>query len=262
MATLAYAELDPATGALTYACAGHPPPLLVPASGPPRLLWDGRSTPLGSSFDCGPRGQATDLLGPADTILLYSDGLVERRDAGILQGLDDLVAVAGRATGGPPSHLVDRVLDAMLGDELEDDVCVLVVRRSARAETFRHTFPAAPSEVARVRRALTVWLDELELAPQRRRDVVLAVSEAAANAAEHAYAFDGEGIVEVEAWIEAGELHVTVRDAGRWRPRRSETDRGRGQMIMESLMRDVSVETGDRGTTVRMSTPVTEEVTV
>ena len=49
MATLAYAELDPRTGELRYACAGHPPPVLVPAGVPyPRLLWDGRSTPLGA----------------------------------------------------------------------------------------------------------------------------------------------------------------------------------------------------------------------
>ena len=50
-ATLAYAEVDLGTGHVRFACAGHPPPLLVEPGSDPRFLWDGRSTPLGMPVD-------------------------------------------------------------------------------------------------------------------------------------------------------------------------------------------------------------------
>ena len=104
-----------------------------------------------------------------------------------------------------------------------------------------------------MRRALTAWLEQAGIAPERTRDVALAASEAAANAAEHAYAFDGRSLVHVEAWLSDGELHVSVRDAGRWRQPLGETDRGRGRTIMDALMRIVTIDSGEHGTVVRMS---------
>ena len=72
-----------------------------------------------------------------------------------------------------------------------------LVRRVAPGLRFSHSFPASPGEVARMRRVFAAWVDGVSLEPARRRDVVLAVAEAAANAAEHAYRFDGTGIVHV-----------------------------------------------------------------
>lgn len=257
MATLALAKLDPSDGCLVYACAGHPPPLLVAEGGESRLLWDGRSVPLGSS-SAGERQEASARLAPGDTIVLYTDGLIERRDQGISVGLDSLVEVATRSSNGHPSVLVDRLLAALVdGDSQEDDVCVLAVCRQP-AERFVYAFPAAPRELSTMRAALFAWLADVGFEPDRRYDVVLAASEAAANAAEHAYGFDGTGLVQVEADLSDGELRLSVRDRGTWRAPDPETGRGRGRTIMEALMRDVTISHDDGGTVVDMRAPAEE----
>src|SRR5262249_54768315 len=69
MTTTAYAELDVPSGHLRYACAGHPPPLVVTADGEPRFLWGGRSGPLG--IDMRTRPEEEDRLAPGDTLVLY-----------------------------------------------------------------------------------------------------------------------------------------------------------------------------------------------
>lgn len=259
MATLAYAVLDLDEGRLTYACAGHPPPLLVPMDGPPRLLWEGRSTPLGSSF-AGAREEAVDWLAPGDTIVLYTDGLVERRTDGMSAGLDALLEVASRAAGDEPSTLVDRILESLLVDEtLDDDVCVLAVRRVPANVRFARSFVADRGEVAAMRRAFTSWLEQLDVAPELRRDAVLALSEAAANAAEHAYSFDRRGVVRVEALVTGNGLQLSVRDHGTWRRPRPQTERGRGLTIIEALTQDVRIDRTANGTTVRMRVPMNGE---
>jgi serine phosphatase RsbU (regulator of sigma subunit) len=128
MATLAYAVLDTASGSFTYACAGHPPPLFVPHHGEPRLLWDGRTAPLGS-FSGSNAEEATDRLGRSDMLVLYTDGLIERRTEGIGDGLDRLLASVPNPPGAP-GDLVDHLLrSCLVEDEQEDDVCILAVRR-------------------------------------------------------------------------------------------------------------------------------------
>jgi serine phosphatase RsbU (regulator of sigma subunit) len=127
MATVAYGELDLGSGLVTYVCAGHPPPLLLPAEGGGRLLWEGRSTPLGA-FVTGERDEATVQLGPGDRLLLYTDGLIERRDRGLDDGLDALVETALRSRGEPLGDSVRTLTQDMLRDErARDDVCALLL---------------------------------------------------------------------------------------------------------------------------------------
>ena len=144
MATLAYAELDLENGLLTYACAGHPPPLLVGSDGA-RLLWEGRSLPLGASFHGHQRTQATDRLAAGESILLYTDGLVEDRKRGISSGLDLLLEVAVEMGSHAPSSLVGVIVGRLVAEiDNEDDVCVLAVRRALTPSRFVHEFPALP----------------------------------------------------------------------------------------------------------------------
>jgi serine/threonine-protein kinase RsbW len=256
MATLAYAELDLEDGTLTYACAGHPPPLLLGSDGG-RLLWEGRSLPLGASFEGHERTQATDCLAAGESLLLYTDGLVEDRARGISSGLDLLLEVAVQAGADPPSALVDVVVGRLVVEiDNEDDVCVLAVRRALSRTRFVHEFPASPGEVRKMRHALSGWLVALGLDPEQTHDVLLAVSEAAANSVEHGYDFDAAGNVRLEAWTNDGSVHVAVHDAGAWRAPLERAERGRGRAIMQALMRDVSFETENGGTVVRMRLPI------
>jgi hypothetical protein len=126
MATMAYAELDLQSGRLRYACAGHPPPLLLPTAGSARFLWDGRSTPLGASVQGQPREEGDVFLTPGDRLLLCTDGLFERRDRGIDVGLELVRVNAERQRDRPVAQAVTALTDVMLQDEQgRDDVCVL-----------------------------------------------------------------------------------------------------------------------------------------
>lgn len=128
MATVAYAELDLATGRVRYACAGHPPPVLVPAAGDPVLLWDGRSTPLGAFVRPQPRSQAELRLAPGDRLLVYTDGLIERRDRGLDEGLEVLRDTAAGLRGHALGEAVRGLTSRLLVDErTRDDVCVLLL---------------------------------------------------------------------------------------------------------------------------------------
>ena len=123
-ATLAYAEVDLEAGAMRFSAAGHLPPLLhVPGAGP-RLLMDGRSAPLGSPQPGAPRPEALVALPRGARLLLYTDGLIERRREAIDVGLDRLLAATARAAGDAAA-IVDRLASTLIPPESEDDVCVL-----------------------------------------------------------------------------------------------------------------------------------------
>ena len=78
LATIVYAELDLARGDLHYVCAGHPPPVLM-VGGDVRFLEDGRTTPLVALPEPSRVVAGRASLPPGSTLVLYSDGLIERR---------------------------------------------------------------------------------------------------------------------------------------------------------------------------------------
>ncbi|WP_242454057.1 SpoIIE family protein phosphatase [Bailinhaonella thermotolerans] len=126
--SLAYMVVEPGTGEGMLALAGHPPPLLVSATGEATLCDGEPGTPLGWPTT---RRQFRFCVPPGSTAVLYSDGLVENRKRGLHAGLDELVSVATDAPPevvSSPHMLLDFLVDRMLsGYEQDDDVTVLAV---------------------------------------------------------------------------------------------------------------------------------------
>jgi serine phosphatase RsbU (regulator of sigma subunit) len=113
---------DPPTRVLTWAQAGHPPPVLVRGSG----AWP-LDPPAGILLGAGRAGYEASCvtLEPGDLLLLYSDGLIERRDRSLEEGLAKL---AGAAAGiGDPEEVITAVLAALGTTDTEDDTCVVAV---------------------------------------------------------------------------------------------------------------------------------------
>lgn len=129
MTTLAYAELDLDSGMLVLACAGHPPPAMTVPDGPAGFLWDGRSTPLDAAAEPSPRPESTVTLAPGATVVLFTDGLFERVDRPLQEGLDLVLAELDEHRHEPAATLADAVTDAALaGRQTTDDVCLLALR--------------------------------------------------------------------------------------------------------------------------------------
>ncbi|MGH3392374.1 MAG: SpoIIE family protein phosphatase [Actinomadura sp.] len=127
--TVAYAVIDPETGIGVLSNAGHPPPLLIPHGGTlARLSSSEAGTPLGWPSQ---RQQTSFSIESGNTVVFYSDGLVENRRRGVDAGLDELVGIAADAPQdvvGDPEILVDFLVDRMLaGYEQDDDVTVLAL---------------------------------------------------------------------------------------------------------------------------------------
>jgi PAS domain S-box-containing protein len=249
MATVLYLVLDRETGEVSFSAAGHPPPLMLTPDGP-HFLEGGRSVPIGAS-DPAVFREANAVLPPGSSLLLYTDGLVERRDEALDERLDKLAAVAGGA-GEDLDVLCERVIDAVLGQgEPGDDVALLAVRPlPAAADRISLTLPAEPASLAGLRRRLARFLHATGASDLEQYEVTLTICEAAGNAIEHAYG-PGDATYEVEVALVSGELVATVRDRGNWRERRGE-HRGRGLNIIEKLMDDVNVTAEAEGTVVTM----------
>ncbi len=132
LATVVHAVLDTGDGTLRYACAGHPPPLLLRTDGTASFLAGGRSPLLGVAPG-ERRAEGTTRLGAGDTLVLYTDGLIERPghslDAGMAAMVERAVAI-----GGDPVRLADGLL-AGVPSPRRDDVAVLCVRLVADRAT-------------------------------------------------------------------------------------------------------------------------------
>jgi hypothetical protein len=127
-ATALVAVIDSAGGVLRYAIAGHPPAVLVDADGSAELLTEPLGPPLGLA---GSRyGEGERLLAAGSALILYSDGLVERRLTSLEETIADLVQSASGKYAATAEEICDRVTGRLLsGVELFDDACVLVAMR-------------------------------------------------------------------------------------------------------------------------------------
>ncbi|MET7887317.1 SpoIIE family protein phosphatase [Streptomyces avermitilis] len=190
IATCVYAVHDPNEGRLVYASAGHLPILVRDDSGIVLRADEPTGPPLGTGGWMHASGSVP--LGPGSTAVLYTDGLVERRD----QDLDEGIAALSRALAGAtgtPQVVCDRLVrSAGVTADHDDDVAVLVLQHPARtghdSDLFRNAalellggVEAAPRARAFASGVLTSWRFPTEL-----HDLgVLAASELVANSLQH-----------------------------------------------------------------------------
>jgi anti-sigma regulatory factor (Ser/Thr protein kinase) len=246
-ATAMMLAFDPSNGILTYASAGHPPALVMPPGGEPWLLDGARSTPLGvEPGNAYP--EAVAQIVPGTTVLVYTDGLIERRGETLEDGLARLRTAAGDESD--PQRLLDVVLEALTGERRDDDVALLAMRYVTVPRRFELRLASDARSVSRFRAETKDWLDGAGVSARDIDDLVLAVSEACSNAVEHAGVADGEVLLAAE--FRDDELVITVQDSGRWQPPHLRFERGRGFRILRALMDDVQVSRRGAGTEVRM----------
>lgn len=147
MATLTYAVLDPNARTLSFASAGHPPPLLVGPDGLASYLMEGRSAPLGVTKAA--QAEATVTIRPGSTLVLYTDGLIESRRGSIDKSMEALRTAVEGHHGDLDSLLDDRVLRPPRPESSGDDVALLMVRLlPAPTGDLQLLLPAEPQALA------------------------------------------------------------------------------------------------------------------
>jgi serine phosphatase RsbU (regulator of sigma subunit)/anti-sigma regulatory factor (Ser/Thr protein kinase) len=248
---------------LRWSNAGHLPPLLLHPDGRTELLWRPADLPLQVDAD-RPRHDHDHLLPPGSTVLLYTDGLVERRDAVLDEGLDWLCASAGALADRPLEEFCDALL-AQLPAAVDDDIALLAIRAHpedvpAAAEDGDAEeaveLPASPSSPRRARLWLRTVLGGWEVADEVLEDATLVVTELVANAVDHAGTPSTLTVRRGD-----GELHVRVRDtrpgpAPQLRAVDPHAPRGRGLQMVDALAAGWGVTPHDDGKTVWAVLPV------
>ncbi|PZS21505.1 MAG: PAS domain S-box protein [Pseudonocardiales bacterium] len=128
--TVFCAILDRGTGAVCYSCAGHLPAIIARAAGGTELLDDARGVPLATA-DVARRGAGAKLA-PGDTVLLYTDGLVERRRRSLDDGIDSAREILAENYHLAPAAIAERLAAGLLSDGHDDDVAYLIYQHAGR----------------------------------------------------------------------------------------------------------------------------------
>ncbi|MFE6488899.1 SpoIIE family protein phosphatase, partial [Streptomyces sp. NPDC057757] len=247
--------LNTDTGQLTYSSAGHPPGILAHPDGTTRLLEDGRSLPL-AVRPGNPRPEGACTIPARSTLLLYTDGLVERRRRPLTVGIEEASEALQDGRGIAVDDLATDVMSRLAPAEgYDDDVALLLYRHPAPLEM---SFPAESSQLAPVRKTLRGWLDQCDLPPTTVQNILVAAGEACANAVEHGHRDAPGNTIYFRAEAYVDNLHLTIADTGRWKAPQPElnTHRGRGMSLMRALMQQVTITPGPSGTTVDMHTRI------
>lgn len=199
------------TWTLQWSNAGHLPPVLIRA-GKAQALREGSGMLIG--FGLHDRDTATLALEPGDSIVLYTDGLIERRSRPLKTGLEQLIELSGKASAHDAAGIGEELLTA-LADDAEDDIAVVVIRvpdpdgdRRPSADTPRQRrwqLPADPSSIARARHSVQRTCAEWEIEDATSAELV--VSELVANSVLHGWGRIGLRLFDVE-----GRLRIEVED--------------------------------------------------
>ena len=247
MATAAYAVLEPDTGEVQIASAGHLPPIVIGPNGG-RVVDVTPSAPLGA-FSYGRVQEHELVLAPGETLVFYTDGLVERPGTPLTDSIEVLLDVVKDASS--VEDLCLRAVERMVpAGGLRDDVAIVAIQNSEIDDELELHLPADPKILAEIRLVLRRWLRHQGANDSQTMEITLAVSEACTNAIEHAYS-PAPAQFTLRATAEDGQLTFVVTDVGRWRAPRGQ-DRGRGLTIIRAAMDRVEVNSSDTGTEIVM----------
>jgi anti-anti-sigma factor len=232
--------LDPATGTLRYTTCGHPPPLVIGVDGKARYLEGTGTGPLGTG---SPPVLASSALAPGELVLLYSDGLVERPDQTIAEGMAELAVVATAAAAaaadrdadpGAAERVCQLSVEVLTRTGHTDDITALAAQWLADpVPPLRLALPSARSSLTTARDAFADWLSRLDATADDWEALHLAMVEMVTNAIEHAYSREAPGIIELDATLGSdGSVTCLITDHGTWRPPDpADADRGHGLMV-------------------------------
>ena len=205
---------DPHERTFLYANAGHLPPLVKAPGEPARRFAGAASPPLGA----GPvdRGERLTVLPPQVRLVLYTDGLVERRDRPLDDGIDGLAAAFERLDG-PIGALPGALVDAVAPEGAEDDMAVLAAEVGGSADDATATLAIAADigAAARARTFAAATLRDWSLPQPLARDVLLITSELVSNAVKY-----GRAPVELRLRNDRRHLLLEVEDTATAIPRK------------------------------------------
>ena len=259
--TVAYAVVDAPNQTVSYSCAAHPYPLLVRPDGTVSYLTEGRRPPLALATLGASNPSGRSELPVGSLLLLYTDGLIERRGESLDDGLQRLADVAATCVRLPAGDVCATLLSALApSGGYSDDVALVIVRPTGTTpESFVVALPADSAHVTSTRHRLRTWLRacRLPLDEAFQDDVLVGVGEALINAIEHGSARDKTGVVWLEVFAQQDQILASVSDSGRWisdaAASRRESSRGRGLTLIHGLSDDVKTVRTLLGTRVTMS---------
>ncbi|UUO01881.1 SpoIIE family protein phosphatase [Mycolicibacterium novocastrense] len=250
--TVFVAIVDTVSATVEYSSAGHVPPVLVSGTAPPQLLDQATTVPLAVTHS-RPRPQTTHPLPAGSTLMLYTDGLVERRDRSIDSQIDRMSAVLADTASLPIEGVADAVLSALVPDGGFDDDVAIVIYRSPKASLVIDD-TATAAKLTEIRHRLAAWLADNGASDESVSDLILVVNEACSNSVEHAYRGHDPGRMRVEAEIHDAAIHVRVADFGSWKPPPPDPGtRGRGLSLIRAVSDRVDLDGTAAGTTVDMT---------
>jgi anti-sigma regulatory factor (Ser/Thr protein kinase) len=254
IATVLIVHLDVRARLATVACAGHPPPMVLDPAGSRARL---REVPVetGPPLGIGTRWEERSSHLPADgVLLLYTDGLVEKRTWDIDEGISRLAGLLeGLPPGAGPGLVLDTALELLPAGSRGDDVAVLAAllppESDVSARRTQRSLPAQPMSVPLARSWAEGWLAGSEVPPDHTDAVLLVVSELVTNAVRQ-----GDGPVRLSLHVRDGALDVAVFDTGHRMPVLSDfgpdSTGGRGLHLIDTVCESWGVREEIDGKTV------------
>ncbi|GAA4295299.1 SpoIIE family protein phosphatase [Mycobacterium paraffinicum] len=247
--TVFLAILDTESGVLQYSNAGHMPAVLVGSEpGTTVMLTDAASVPLAVRRP-EPRPQTSRVLPPGSTLMLFTDGLVERKHESIDDGMGRAAAVLAKTTALPLDSVADAVLRELAPAAGYDDDVAMVIYRHQQSP-LRIETDASAGRLVGIRHRLAEWLRAADVPDELAADIVLVVNEACTNCVEHAYSGQPLGTMLLDVELADGEIRARVTDQGSWKTREVNAGNGgRGLMLMRALSTALELDGTPAGTT-------------